>query len=198
MCGPSPNPFDAWIEIDRDKQPGGPAGIYAAVKDAFWRAVDEGRTPGLRTTGTGTTSADCPALAVGNTPWNGANPPKYLDAFFDYVEVQNASGKWAAAANGSTVKVNAREPVRIRVTLTNLGEAKWLAPALHDGPGGVYVVAEGPQKDFYPVLRDVDCGGTTSIEAVAVAPAPETRVCLRLLAKGRTEFGPRFVLTLVQ
>ncbi|HQK92125.1 MAG TPA: beta-galactosidase [Armatimonadota bacterium] len=44
---PIPRP-DAWIEIDRYKHANGIQGLYADVKDAFWRAVDEGKTPGLR------------------------------------------------------------------------------------------------------------------------------------------------------
>lgn len=39
---------DVWIEIDRYKHANGIQGLYADVKDAFWRAIDEGKTPGLR------------------------------------------------------------------------------------------------------------------------------------------------------
>ncbi|MFB3785304.1 MAG: beta-galactosidase [bacterium] len=39
---------DVWIEIDRDADARGLYGVYDRVKDAFWRAFDSGRFPGLR------------------------------------------------------------------------------------------------------------------------------------------------------
>ncbi|HQK77739.1 MAG TPA: hypothetical protein PKZ25_16205, partial [Candidatus Hydrogenedentes bacterium] len=85
LNAPSAKPVDHWITIDRDPHPDGIAGIYEEVKDAFWAAIEQGKTPGLRTEGTGTTSADCPLTAVGNVAYNGNNPPKYLDGFFNHV-----------------------------------------------------------------------------------------------------------------
>ena len=98
--------MDKWIEIDRDKHPIGFGGVYVDAKEEFWRAVDKGLTPGLRTSGTGTTSANCPLIAVGGNPCNGSNPPKYLDAVFDSFEVQDVEGKWVPVANGAEVAVS--------------------------------------------------------------------------------------------
>ncbi|MCX6361093.1 MAG: hypothetical protein NT029_14880 [Armatimonadetes bacterium] len=39
---------DVWIDVPRDAYPDGVSGMYNATKDAFWRAVDGGRFPGLR------------------------------------------------------------------------------------------------------------------------------------------------------
>ncbi len=44
---PLPRP-DVWIPIRRDDHADGIAGVYASVKDAFWKAIAEGKTPGLR------------------------------------------------------------------------------------------------------------------------------------------------------
>ena len=102
----SAKPTDYWITIDRDAHPDGLAGIYDEVKAEFWDAIDKGLTPGLRTAGTGTDSSNCPLVAVGNTPCNGTNPPKYLDAAIDVVEVSGKS---------------------MRIEFTNLGEAELLS-----------------------------------------------------------------------
>ena len=73
MEGSDARPVDHWIAIDRDKQADGLPGIYDAVKDEFWKAIGEGKVPGLKAAGQGTTSADCPLLAVGNSECNGTN-----------------------------------------------------------------------------------------------------------------------------
>jgi hypothetical protein len=41
-------PPDYWIAVDRDRDPRGIFGIYDAAKVEFWKAMDEGRWPGLR------------------------------------------------------------------------------------------------------------------------------------------------------
>lgn len=43
----SPTP-DCWIEVDRDADARGLFGMYERVKTDYWRAIAEGRTPGLR------------------------------------------------------------------------------------------------------------------------------------------------------
>jgi hypothetical protein len=45
--GPRPEP-DTWIEIDLATRPGGLAGVYAAVKDEYWNAIEKKKTVGLR------------------------------------------------------------------------------------------------------------------------------------------------------
>ncbi len=45
-----PKAPDVWIDVPRDAFPDGVSGMYEATKDAFWRAVDSGRFPGLRWT----------------------------------------------------------------------------------------------------------------------------------------------------
>jgi beta-galactosidase GanA len=75
---------DTWFTMDRDAHSGGHYRIaYNEGAQAFKEAAAQGRQLGIRTPGTGTTSADTPLLAVGNTKYNGRNPPKYLDAEFN-------------------------------------------------------------------------------------------------------------------
>ncbi|MBN2448764.1 MAG: hypothetical protein JXR77_00160, partial [Lentisphaeria bacterium] len=44
---PLPRP-DLWLTIDRAATCRGLPGIYEQVRDAFWKAIDEGRFPGIR------------------------------------------------------------------------------------------------------------------------------------------------------
>ncbi|MHB1306362.1 MAG: hypothetical protein ACYDC1_14950 [Limisphaerales bacterium] len=43
----SPAP-DTWLPVDRDADARGLSGLYEAVQDAYWKIVEDGRTPGLR------------------------------------------------------------------------------------------------------------------------------------------------------
>ncbi|MBI3118738.1 MAG: hypothetical protein HYZ00_08640, partial [Candidatus Hydrogenedentes bacterium] len=122
---PAPRP-DLSLTMDRDAHPAGVPGIYEALKDEYWHARAEGHTPGLRTEATGTTSANCPLVAVGNVPCTGNNPPKYLDAFFDLVEWEQSPEQWLPLDRD---EIPASANVRLRFTITNLGEATLLAPA---------------------------------------------------------------------
>jgi hypothetical protein len=198
LDGPSAKPVDHWIEIDRDLHPDGVNGIYAAAKDEFWKAIDEGQTPGLKTAGTGTDSATCPLVAVGNTPCNGNNPPKYLDGFFDVVEIKDASGEWVEAARGAAVRTGSETPPLARITITNLAEAAWLSPANAAGGGGVQMVAISSGETATPLPENLGRGKSITIE-IPLCSAPitaETAVTLTLEAVGRSRFGPKHVLIL--
>jgi hypothetical protein len=89
--------------------------------------VKAGRLPYLRTAGTGTTSANCPLLAVGNTPLNGHNPPQFLNAEFNRVELRVDGAPWREVTGGE-INVKEAASVRCRVSIGNTAEATWLAP----------------------------------------------------------------------
>ncbi|HNR30899.1 MAG TPA: hypothetical protein PKI11_08405, partial [Candidatus Hydrogenedentes bacterium] len=193
--GPPPRAITQWIEIDRDAHPAGVAGAYEQVKDTFWRLIDVGEGPGLRTAGTGATSADCPLIAVGNVPYTGANPPKYLDGFFDRVEMLDAKGVWRAVSRGDEVAVQPGEPVRARLTITNLGEAKWET----DGHGAVFITVEGPENYEIPLPQSVDRFAAAELadcELMPLAPDAPTTITVGLTARDRARFGPRYGITL--
>lgn len=194
---PKVKPATDWLEFDRDAHPAGISGVYQKVQEQYWELVDAGKVPGLRTAGTGTTSADCPLIAVGNTPCNGANPPKYLDGFFDSVAVLNADGAWQEVRRGDEVVVKVGAPVQARIRVTNLGEAKWLDPAGNPGAGSVWLVVEGgvPGRLSLPQtaarFAQVTIENTTLLET---APVETQTVTLTLEAESRAHFGPRFPL----
>lgn len=198
--GPPPRQITQWLEIDRDAHPAGIAGIYESVKDEFWRLIEAGEGPGLKTAGTGTSSANCPLTAVGNVPYTGSNPPKYLDGFFDRVEVQDATGAWREIAPAAEAPVEAGKPLRVRVTITNLGEAEWLSSIEHAGPGAVVLTVDGPEAKAIPIPRPVPRFGTIEVadcEVIAAAPDTRTEIALGLKALDRAPFGPRFLFTSV-
>lgn len=198
--GPSAKPVDHWIEFDRDAHTDGITGVYNKVKDEFWKAVAEGKTPGLRTAGTGTDSTNCPALAVGNTPWNGTNPPKYLDAAFNSVEVLAADGKWTKVGKGGHVKVRADQAVLARIELSNPGEARWVDPATAgQKPGGVYLIVKGQGQTSVPIKGPVPRFGSEILEQIELVPANlknTQELTLTMEAYERTLFGERFRITL--
>lgn len=167
--GPSAKPVDHWITFDRDAHPDGISTAYDTVKEEFWKAIDSGKTPGLKTEGTGTDSTNCPLTAVGNVPYNGANPPKYLDAVFDVVEIKGRTA---------------------RVTLTNLGEATWSPTPGLGGKGAVYLLA-GDTK--IPLPSRVQRFESVTLEV----QLPQSGVTMRLEAEGRAVFGERYAVTAV-
>ena len=194
LDAPPAKPVDYWLVFDRDVHPDGIAGVYDAAKEEFWAAVGDGKTPGLHTRGTGTTSADCPLDAVGNVPYNGTNPLKYLDGFFDAVEIRDAAGAWVEVADGAQVAVGVDKPVVARLTITNLGEAAWLPQAEAGGAGGVHVIAGGVR---IPVGARVERFGHAVLEEVTLLPAVGREpgpVELRFEAEGRAVFGPRYTV----
>ena len=200
LNAPSAKKPDYWIEIDRDAHPEGLGGVYAKVKDDFWAAIDKGLTPGLRTKGTGTDSSNCPAIAVGNVPLTGSNPPKYLDVAFDRVEVMNADGKWVEVPKDGTVKVAAGKPVMAKIEFRNLGEAKLLKSKGEKSSGAVFLVPSAAGQPFGMLAdlpRDVPHLAQATVECKLNVPVEPTKVTLRLatFASGMNSFGEVFTFT---
>lgn len=203
LDGPARPKPDYWITIDRDAHPDGIAGIYDAAKDEFWKAIADGKYPGFKTDGTGTDSSNCPAVAVGNVPWTGKNPAKYLDAAIDSVQIRVADGAWVEVKKGGTVKVEAGKPVMLRIEFTNLGEAKLLAahgPAVD--PGAVSLVSHLGGERFgvaTPLPKDVPHFATGLVGESRITesgPTQPTQVTLTFSSTRSMDFGERFSFTL--
>ncbi|NIA14667.1 MAG: hypothetical protein GWP08_11355 [Nitrospiraceae bacterium] len=192
IAGPDARSVDDWITIDRDARADGVAGIYKTVGDRFWQSIAEGHTPGFRTEGTGAHSGNCPLVAVGNTPCNGTNPPKYLDGFFDQFEVRGRDGRWAPVQSGSEVSVDRRRVVG-RATITNLGEAAWLPG---DEEGGVCVSVAGGPRTPLPKVEPRQSAELPEIVLTDEILTDSIELVVSLEARGRTPFGPQIRLTL--
>jgi len=118
---------EVWFEFDRDAHAGGYwRAAFNEGAQAYRAAAKGGKTLGVRTAGTGTDSATVPLVAVGNVPCDGSNPPKYLDAEFNYLQVRNADGVWQEAADGAVIAVASGQAVRARASVGNTQEAAWL------------------------------------------------------------------------
>ena len=192
---PDPAPVTDWIPFDRDAQADGITGIYDKTHAEYFKLLDAGRTPGLKMAGAGTTSADSPPIAVGNSVCNGQNPAKYLDGYIDAVEVRDATGDWVNIARGATVPVLRGKPVKARVHVINLGEAKWM----HCGEGAVSVIATYADTSVLnPIKADVARFESMSVmnAVLHTGITDQTIITLRFSAEGRTAFGDTFPITL--
>lgn len=199
MAADTPQPVDYWITIDRDEHPEGVTGIYEHVGEEFWQAIEDGKTPGLRTRGTGTTSADCPAVAVGGGPWTGNNPAKYLDGAIDVLEIRDYTGRWVRVEDGSVIRVKPYETIEARCQVTNLNEARWLRSGRDRTAGAVYIVSSGGEVTYTPLPHDVPLHGSALMRRLKIAEAGVSgrrNFEVTLEAFGRTRFGERvqFVL----
>lgn len=108
--------------------------------------VKSGQRPYLLTDGTGSNSSNCPLVAVGNTPLDGHNPPKYLNAEFNSIQVKTGKDSpWREVRAGETVTVSRGQPVLCRVSVGNTGEAAWQASERLGSPGCVHLACRlGP------------------------------------------------------
>jgi len=188
---------DTWLDFDRDAHAGGY--WYAAFHtgmEAYRNAVAGGHVLGIRTPGTGTTSADAPRVAVGNRPLTDSNPPKYLNAEFNWLQVRNAAGQWVAAEDGVSIGVKPGVPVTARICVGNTQEATWLAaPAGGPAAGTVCLAATGRSElqGRWPIAADVPYLGDADFGEVVLAPAVTKAILvdLQMTAVGRAWFGER-------
>ncbi|HPA16183.1 MAG TPA: hypothetical protein PLU30_00450 [Verrucomicrobiae bacterium] len=194
---------DTWFTMDRDAHNGGHWRIaFNEGAEAFREAAAQGRQLGIRTPGTGTTSADTPLTAVGNTTYNGRNPPKYLDAEFNWFKIKAAGGNWIEVADGGRVRVPPNTPLLAAASVGNLQDATWLTPESCAGRPGAVCLAATPASGLTlkrairrdtARLEDADFGDSFPL---ADGIAEETRVELQMTAEGRAWFGAKMRFTL--
>lgn len=191
-----------WFDMDRDAHAGGY--WYASFhngRDAYRRAAEAGQQLGIRTAGTGTTSANTPLVAVGNRPCTGKNPPKYLNAEFNWLLVQDADGQWTEATDGCRITVSSAGSVRARVCVGNTQEATWLAPrgaAAAVGEVSLQTTENSALHGRWSLPADTSYLADADFGEITLADRLErpVQVELRMVAEGRTEFGERRSFTL--
>jgi hypothetical protein len=195
---PEPGPI-VEFRVDRDADARGMQGIWARIGADFLAAVREGRHPVLVSDGHGQTSAARPVVAVGNRPYDGSNPPKYLNAEFNRLEVLGARGQWVAVErDGQEVAVRPGQPVRLRASVGNIGWATWLAA---DGPGRAYLATtEGSAAAVrVPIPAEVPRLGNADLPEFEV-PSPgagNAQLIFEMLADERARFGEKRSVVLV-
>lgn len=195
-----------WVTIDRDLHAAAYQAVYENSKQSYVEAVKAGKMVGVRTAGAGTTSADCPLTAVGNVPYDGFNPLKFLNAEFNWIRIKNAKGEWQEVSDGDVVEVARGKPLEAQVSAGNLGDAKWLAKG---NTGAVRLIgddrtnassSEKPRLAFaVPLAKDVLRYEDVEFPRLAVAPRVErdSEVVLTFEAEGRARFGERRRMVLV-
>ena len=197
---------DEWFTMDRDFHSGSHWRMaYNEGAEAFGKATAQGHQLGIRTPGTGTTSADTPLLSVGNTKYNRHNPPKYLDAEFNWFKIKIGSD-WIEVRNGARIRVPRNKPVLAMASVGNLQDATWLTPAHCAGkPGAVYLAAtnDSALKLKQPILKDTPRLEDAVFEESFVLTegiTTETKLELQMTADGRAWFGEklRFILEIEQ
>ncbi len=192
-----------WFTMDRDAHAGGYWHVcFNTGRDAYRRAVANAQHLGVRSAGTGTTSADTPLVAVGNRPCTGKNPPKFLNAEFNWLQILDASGTWTEAHDGARIRVAAGKPIRARISVGNTQEATWLAPQANEPDDGDVFLQTTPTSQLKgqwplpqptPYLADADFG------EIELAPniTQTTSVELRMVAHGRSRFGEARTFVLI-
>jgi len=186
--------LDIFFAYDRDSYVTGFAGVYEALNTEYVKAVESGKNPMLKTEATGKTSADVPLTAIGNVPYNGHNPPKYLNAEFNYLKINNQE-----VTDGEVIEIERGKPVYVEASVGNLAEPTWLAPK-NATKGGVYLIAESlrhgkllfPIKADTPFLQDAEIARHILVDRLE----DETIFAFRMLARDRAEFGEIIRVTL--
>ncbi len=188
---------DEYITIDFDAHPLDAWDTYSPL---YLKIVEEGRTPGLRTEGTGSNSLNVPLVAVGNTNYNGRNPLKYLNSEFNYLEIKDSSGNWKRVEDGDVVEVDGSGEIWCRASVGNIGEAEWISPGNTREPGAVYLICYGDGmevevgiRENTPYLKDADIPPFLLFSALR----RETKLTFRMEAKGRAFFGESLTIKLI-
>ncbi len=193
---------EAWIEVDPDVRAEGYCHIcFNSGRDAYAAASSAGKALGVRTPGTGSSSANVPALAVGNTPYNGSNPPKYLNSEFNEISLSDAEGNVWSVQNGGTVDLPAgNAELYLNLNIGNTQEAKWLAPEPELKKGAVYLMSS-QRSDIsvrQPIPHDVARFEDVEMPSIPLGRiAKKTRVCLRLAIDGVGSFGQTLSFTIL-
>ena len=134
--------------------------------------------------------------AVGNRPYSGRNPPKYLDAFIDTVSYRDAEGNLREITKNSTLSGDFGKEKKLYIHLTNLGEAALLSePDTAGKPGAVYLTLKGNRMQEIPMPNRLNRFESADI-VIPLSEKDTGRMTLGFTAKGRGDFGPRFIFTL--
>ncbi|MBI4979576.1 MAG: DUF1080 domain-containing protein [Spirochaetes bacterium] len=192
---------DVWFEFDREAHAGGYwRAVFNEGRDAFRDACIKGKNLGIKTPGTGTDSANTPLVSVGNTTYNGSNPPKYLDAEFNYLAVKIGDTWTNIYGSGGSIALPAGKPVTVKLSIGNIGEAVWLSPKAVPGTGGVYVSTRSGDAEFRepiiadtPRLADAETGSFTLVPSLRSS----ARVVFEMTARDRMWFGEKWEITFV-
>ena len=184
-------PFD----FDPDEHAGGyPGLIFGKGGKAYLDAASKGKMLAFCTEATGKTSVNVPITGIGNVPYTGSNPVKYLNGIFEKVEYKNATGQWVEIDDSATIRHNGRLELRVRVA--NLGEVPFIATS---DTGGVCVyVTLGEKVLRVPIPSDLPRLQDVTVAGIAIPADWHGTLSFRLEAKDRAVFGDEFRCTVTE
>jgi hypothetical protein len=190
-------PADHIIMIDRDLTSMGFYGVYTKGCEEYYKLMKEGKTCIIKTDGTGTDSTNVPLTAVGNVPYTGSNPMKYLNSEYNYVRYSQDEKSWTEIKLGDKIVVDKTKPVYLTVSAGNINETEWIAPAGADNKGKVFLSSVDKESGVQfkqPIRSNVKYLEDAVIPAFMLTETvtKETVVVMQLTASGRAWFGPKF------
>lgn len=174
---------------------------WATFAPQYLSLVKAGKVVGLRTSGTGTNSETCALTTVGGGEYNGHNPPLYLNAEFNSLELKIGDGPWQAVTTGQSREAPVGAKVLCRANVGNLGEATWLAPQAGEQQGRVYLAGRqeyglpftAPLAADTAYLKDATVPPFTLIESVRQGAQS---ISFEMSSQGRAYFGERRTVVL--
>ena len=180
------------MEVDFDARCADGWEIYSPQ---YLEAAEDGEVVALRSPGTDTDSATCPLTAVGGGECTGRNPPQFLNAEFNRIELKVGDEPWRAIGAGETIPAKRGAPVLCRASVGNIGEAKWLAPGDGEDAGRVFL---GGRPDYglqfrAPIAADTPFLADARVGQFTLVPAIEGEITLsfEMVSAGRAHFGER-------
>lgn len=178
--GPRRKPAAAhWLTVDSEAHP---EGIYHLCFGPGKVAYSQhGETLGVKTEATGKTSSNVPRIAVGNVPWNGSNPHKFLNSEFNFFKVDSVK-----IANGASVKIRQSGTIRASIGVGNLHEVEWLER-------DICLTCSNGQK--FPLPKPVGAYGDVVFDASLILPTSSgNRLHFRMGTSEGFGFGESFTI----
>lgn len=189
---------DIKVIVDPDMNAGG----YNYVCDqVLWKehkkAEESGKTICAITEATGTTTATVPLIAIGNVPFNGKNPPKYLNAEFNFITLTDVSGNTIEVQKGTTLTVNPGKYM-LYASVGNLLEPTWISG--ETGTDGAVFLESCKDSDInikMPIKQNVEFLQDADISGEITLNAGKQHVSLRMCVENKAVFGEKFEFDII-
>lgn len=172
------------IKINRDLYADGLLSMYQSIEDELFSHLEGGDEVELVDDAVGTTTEDVPLTEIGN-----AEPQGYISMYLDYIITDITAttplGREVSLVNYKSILLG----TQIKITLLNTEKTVWSAHGF-----GSVELADEEGTLIVPIKWDVPSLGSYTFEVTAEYTG---RFCLRLWAKGRTDFGERIIFTVI-
>lgn len=171
-----------------------------AGRDAAALAVNSKRPFRARTQCSGKDTRNAPLTAPdGKTYFAGCAsgdaehcaPLVCMDAMFETIQVQDASGAWVDARDEKSVIVAKGKPVKMRVSVGNTGESAWAANVAEAGEAKIAISGGGVTSARAKLPKTVQSFDSTEVIEFSpiAAAATSATLSLKMVAEKRAYFG---------